>query len=324
MAKMKKAFVTGGAGFIGSNLVCALVARGHDVTVYDNLSLGRKEFIQEYIDDGRCEFIEADMLDFDKVGESCKGMDVVFHLAANSDIAQGERVTDTDLKQGTIATYNVLESMRLNGIREIVFSSSSAIFGDAGLDEIHEDYGPMLPISFYGASKMACEGLITAFSHNFDMMAWIYRFANIVGDNSTHGAVHDFVNKLIDNPKVLPILGNGKQAKPYLYVKDCVDGMLFGYENSHERVNYFNLGTSGATSVDRIAGIVVGEMGLTDVEFQYTGGDRGWKSDVPQVRFDISRLTQLGWTARYDSDEAVRVAARAIIDQKRKRIKGRQ
>jgi UDP-glucose 4-epimerase len=149
------------------------------------------------------------------------------------------------------------------------------------------------------------------------MKTWMYRFANVVGENATHGAVHDFINRLLQNPKELKILGNGKQAKPYLYVKDCVDGMLYGYEHSAEVVNYFNLGTEGATSVDRIADLVVEEMGLSGVQYNYTGGDRGWKSDVPQVRFDISKLTTLGWTARYSADEAVRTAARMIIRQRR-------
>lgn len=316
MEKLKRAFITGGAGFIGSNLVEELIARGYETTVYDNLSLGKFEYIKRFVDSGRCRFVKGDLLDSKTLSESIKQNDIVFHLAANSDIAKGEEFTDTDLKQGTLATYNLLEAMRLNGLSEIVFSSSSAIYGDAGTKEIDENHGPLLPISLYGASKLAGEGLITAFSHNFGIKVWIFRFANVVGDNSTHGAVHDFIARLIVDPKNLKILGDGKQAKPYIYVKDCVSGILYGYDRACERVNFFNLGTSGATSVTKIADIVVEEMGLSNVEYHYTGGDRGWKSDIPQVRFNISKLTKLGWQAEYSSDMAVRVAVKAIIKQK--------
>lgn len=323
MKKQKKAFITGGAGFIGSNLVEELISRGYETTVYDNLSLGRFEFIKRFTEEGKCRFIKGDLLDFNKLKECIKDHDVVFHLAANSDIAKGEEFTDTDLKQGTLSTYNVLEAMRLNGLSEIIFSSSSAIYGDAGIKEIDENYGPLLPISLYGASKLAGEGLLTAFSHNFGIKVWIFRFANVVGDNSTHGAVHDFIDRLIADPKNLRILGDGKQSKPYIYVKDCVNGILFGHENAGEKVNFFNLGTEGATSVKQIADIVVEEMGLKDVKYHYTGGDRGWRSDIPQVRFNISKLTKLGWRALHTSDNAVRVAVKAIIKQKGFHIKNK-
>jgi UDP-glucose 4-epimerase len=311
--RRKHTFVTGGAGFVGSNLVERLMKRGGRVTVYDNLSLGRKEHLAPFLGSTRFKFVKADLLDFDRLRRAMTGADCVWHLAANSDIGYGERYTDWDLKQGTLVTYNVLEAMRLRGVRELVFASSSAIFGDTGTKRITEKHGPLAPISFYGASKLACEGLITAFCHNYEMQAWIYRFANIVGDNATHGVVYDFVNRLRRDPTRLRILGDGKQRKPYLYVKDCVDGMLFGFDHADEPVNVFNLGCGGSTSVDAIARIVTSGMGLRRVERSYTGGARGWKSDVPQVRFDVSKLAKLGWRATYTSDEAVRVAARAII-----------
>jgi len=311
--KRKHYFVTGGAGFVGSNLVERLMQRGGRVTVYDNLSLGRKEHLAPFLTNKRFRFIKADLLDRPRLKRAMAGADVVWHMAANSDIGYGERYTDWDLKQGTIATYNVLEAMRLLGIKELVFASSSAIFGDTGTKHITEDYGPLAPISFYGASKLACEGLITAFCHNYEMQAWMYRFANVVGDNATHGVLHDFVNRLRKDPTRLRILGDGKQRKPYLYVKECVDGMLFGFDHADERVNVFNLGCAGSTSVDTIAGIVIKEMGLRGVARSYTGGTRGWKSDVPQVRFNVSKLARLGWRAKLTSNDAVRVAARAYI-----------
>jgi len=305
--------VTGGAGFVGSNLVGRLMARGGRVTVYDNLSLGRKEHLAPFAGNPGFRFIQADLLDMARVRRAMAGVDCVWHLAANSDIGYGERYTDWDLKQGTLVTYNVLEAMRLRGVGELVFASSSAIFGDTGTTRIKETYGPLAPISFYGASKLACEGLITAFCHNYDMRACMYRFANIVGDNATHGVIYDFIQRLRKDPAKLRILGDGKQRKPYLYVKECVDGMLYGYEHARERVNVFNLGCAGSTSVDAIARIVIGEMGLRGVKRCYTGGTRGWKSDVPQVRFDVSKLAKLGWKAQHTSDEACRVAARAIL-----------
>jgi UDP-glucose 4-epimerase len=306
-------FVTGGAGFVGSNLVERLMKRGGRVTVYDNLSLGRKEHLAPFLSSGRFRFVKADLLDFARLKRAMAGADVVFHLAANSDIGYGERFTDWDLRQGTLVTYNVLEAMRLRGARQLVFASSSAIFGETGTRRITERHGPLAPISFYGASKLACEGLITAFCHNYEMQAWIYRFANIVGDNATHGVIYDFIGRLRRDPARLRILGDGRQRKPYLYVKECVDGMLFGFEHAGERVNVFNLGCAGSTSVNRVADIVITEMGLRRVERDYTGGARGWKSDVPQVRFSVEKLARLGWRAKLTSDEAVRVAARAII-----------
>ena len=308
-------FVTGGAGFIGSNLVGILLEKGEEVTVYDNLSLGREEHIEPYRANPDFNFIKADLLDLDTLKKSIGGAEMIYHLAANSDISYGAKYTDYDLKQGTIATYNVLEAMRLNEIKEIVFSSTSAIYGEAGRIELAENYGPLLPISFYGASKLAAEGYVSAFCENYDMRAWIYRFANIVGDNATHGAVFDFVQKLIKNPTRLEILGDGKQAKPYLYVKECAEALIYGYKNASDRVNVFNLGCPGATTVTRIAEIVCEEMGLENAELCYTGGDRGWVGDVPQVRFDVSKINKLGWSAKYSSDEAVRQAARAIVQQ---------
>lgn len=308
-----KCFITGGAGFIGSNLVDNII-KEHEVTVFDNLSLGKKEFINHHLQNKNFNFIQADLLDFKKLKESIKDHDIVFHLAANSDISNNQ-ITDTDFKNGTIATYNVLEAMRLNGIGQIIFSSTSAVYGEAKTKPTSEDYGPLFPISHYGASKLAAEALISAFCHNFKMKAWIFRFANIVGKNSTHGAVFDFINKLRNDNEKLLILGDGNQAKPYLHVKDCVDGLFFGWKNSNDEINYFNLGCEGATKVDDIAKIVVDEMNLKNVKFEYTGKDRGWPGDVPQVRLDTSKITKLGWKTELSSDQAVRRAVKDLLNK---------
>ncbi|MBI4049951.1 MAG: NAD-dependent epimerase/dehydratase family protein [Candidatus Doudnabacteria bacterium] len=311
-----KILITGGAGFIGSNLVNVLIKKDK-VVVIDNMILGKKEFIQSAIDGGRVEFYEQDLLDFPKTLEVFEKhkFDLVFHMSANSDISYGTKNTDWDLKQETLVTYNVLESMRRTGVQKIVFASTSAIYGEAPVKPIAEDYGPLLPISFYGAGKLASEGLITAFCHNYDLQAWLFRFANIVGRNGTHGVLVDFIKKLRANPKVLEVLGDGRQAKPYLHVDDCVAGMLFGYTNSREKVNYYNLACEGATPVAKIAELVIAAMKLENVAIHYTGGARGWAGDVPQVRLDADKLARLGWKASMSSDEAVNRAINDLLKQ---------
>lgn len=307
-------FVTGGAGFIGSHLVDELGKQG-EVTVYDNLSSGKREFIQHHLGRPDFVFVQADLLDLTRLNREMTGHDVVFHLAANPDARLGIADTSLDLKQETVATYNVLETMRRNGVNKIVFSSSGTIYGETPVIPLPEDYGPVLPISLYGAGKLAGEALITAFCHTFDMQCWIYRFANIVGSRGTHGVIFDFIHKLKKNAKQLEILGDGTQEKPYLCVEDCVDGMLFGFENSSHKVNYFNLGCESTTKVSSIAGMVVQEMGLENVEYRFAGGDRGWPGDVPQVRLNVTKMQKLGWSPKHDSDQAVRQAIRSMIQE---------
>jgi len=305
-------FITGGAGFIGSHLVDRLINSGA-ITVYDNLSSGRKEFIQHHLNRNNFHFIQADLLDFDILNQAIADHDMVFHLAANPDVKAGSTNTNLDLQQGTIATYNVLEAMKVNKISKIVFASSSTVYGEAGIKAVAEDYGPLLPISLYGASKLACEGLISAFCHLFNMQAWIFRFANVVGVRASHGVIFDFINKLKQNPTELGILGDGTQEKPYLYIDDCINGILFGLKHSQEQVNVLNLGSDSSTNVTAIANMVVEAMGLSGVKFIYTGGNRGWRGDVPQVRFDIAKMKNLGWKPKYSSDEAVRHAIKDIM-----------
>lgn len=310
-----KIFVTGGAGFIGSHLIDRLMLEEHQVTAYDNLSSGKREFIAHHLNQDAFGFIEADTLDFDMLMQSMKGHDTVFHLAANGDIRQGIVETDLHLKQGTIATYNVLEAMRINGINQIIFSSSATVYGETPVMPLPEDYGPLLPISLYGAGKLAAEGLISAYCGTFDMQGWIFRFANIVGKRMGHGVIYDFIEKLNRNPHEVEILGDGHQRKPFVSVEDCIDAILSGYNNSNKSVNVLNIGCSTTTDVTTIAKIVIEEMGLNDVQFKYTGGERGWPGDVPQLRFNVEKMKELGWEAKYTSDEAARRAIRDILEK---------
>jgi UDP-glucose 4-epimerase len=305
-------FVTGGAGFIGSQLVDKLIQRG-EVTVYDNLSSGKIEFISHHFGKPEFEFIQKDLLALEDLKGVIKGHDMVFHLAANPDARLGLKNTRLDLEQETMATYNVLEAMRENGIKKIVFSSSGTIYGETPVIPLPEDYGPVLPISLYGAGKVASEALISAFCHTFEMQSWIYRFANIVGPRGTHGVIFDFIHKLKKNPEELEILGDGTQEKPYLSVEDCVDGILFGLENADEKVNFFNLGCESTTRVSSIARMVVEEMELENVRLRYAGGKRGWPGDVPQVRFDIQKIKSLGWRPKLSSDQAVLKAIKELV-----------
>jgi len=315
-SSIMKTFITGGAGFIGSHLADILLKNGHSVTIYDNLSSGDKRFIEHNLPNKVFTFIEADLLDRSQIQKEITGHDVVFHLAANPHVRLGETQTDLDLNQGILATYNVLEAMRHEGIKKIVFSSSSVVYGETNEPSLPETYGPTMPISLYGAGKLGAEGLISAFCGTFDFQTWIYRFANVVGARGTHGVIVDFINKLKKNPKELEILGNGKQCKPYLYVSDCVNGILFGFTHSHEKVNLFNLSCDSMTTVTRIAEIVTEEMELKNVTFTYTGGIRGWKGDVPRFQLDAAKINNLGWKATLTSDEAVRRATRDVLHAK--------
>ncbi len=306
-------FVTGGAGFIGSHLVDRLINDGHAVTVYDDLSSGKQEFIEQHLDNDSFTFIHADLIDTKKLIESLQGHDVVYHIAANPDVRLGAQ-QPVIAKKDMLATYNLLDATRRHDIKQIVFSSSSTVYGETPPQPLPEDYGPLLPISVYGAAKLAAEGIVSSFCHTFDMKGWIFRFANIVGERGTHGVIVDFIKKLQNDPKHLEILGDGKQKKPYLYVKDCVDAMLFGYQHAQDQINVLNLGCDTAIKVTRIAEIVVEEMGLDNVTFSYTGGTRGWKGDVPYFHLDTTKMKTLGWTATRTSDEAVRETTKVLLD----------
>ena len=235
-----------------------------------------------------------------------QGIETVHHLAANPDIRLGTQVTDTDLKQGTVATYNILEAMRINNVRNISFASSSAIYGEAEEMPTSEKYGPLLPISLYGASKIASETLITAWIGTFGGKAWIHRFANIVGPRGTHGVIFDFIHKLKKTPNRLEVLGDGFQEKSYMSVSDCVNSMIHLVENEKKDVNLFNLGTGDTCSVRRIAEIVVEESKIEHVSIEYTGGKRGWAGDVPKTFLNVDKLLETGFNPTRMSEETIR------------------
>ncbi len=304
--------VTGGAGFIGSHLVERLLKEGHEVTVYDNLSWGKEAFLKDHLGEKNFRFIRGDLLDPPSLLEAVRGQELVHHLAANPDIRKGAEETDLDLRQNVLATFNLLEAMRSCGVKQLAFSSSSTVYGEARTLPTPEDYGPLIPISLYGASKLAAEGLISAYCHTFGFRAWIFRFANIVGPRQTHGVILDFIEKLRRDPEELEILGDGSQNKSYLWVEDCVEAMLLAVERSGENPAILNLGNEDRTTVRKVAEIVCEEMGLRP-RFRFTGGGRGWVGDVPEMFLDITRIRSLGWKPRYSSEEAVRKAVRALL-----------
>lgn len=313
---MNKVLVTGGAGFIASHLIDKLLAMGLDVTALDNLSLGRKENISHHFDNTKFEFVEGDILDREMLGKlfDRKGFDFVFHLAANSDIARSHADPSVDLNMTFMTTFNVLDEMRKHNVKQIMFASTSAIYGNANGDAVNEQFGPLFPLSHYGACKLASEGIIASFCENYDIQAFITRFPNVCGERTTHGILHDFVKKLKKNPNQLEVLGNGKQAKPYLYVKDLVDAILFVIEKTNEKINCYNLGVEGNTPVYRIAEMVINSMKLS-AEIKYTGGDRGWIGDVPKFRYNLDKIHALGWTASLSSDQAVQKAIDYILEK---------
>jgi UDP-glucose 4-epimerase len=311
-----KTLVTGGAGFIGSHLVDYLIDYGKQVRVMDNLVSGSLDNLSQWIDNPRLEFIEADLLDTAAVREIVSGCDEVYHMAANPEVNVKNASPEDHFRQNIEATYNLLEAMRLCGEQKfIAFTSSSTVYGEPEQIPTKEDYGPLVPISLYGASKLACEAMMTAYASMYGFSAFIYRLANIVGPRSNHGVIYDFVKKLISNPIELEVLGDGKQSKSYLYVSDCVSGIIKGIKIG-EKVNIYNIGSGDRTNVLEIAEIVKDEMKLKQAVIKLTGGvdgGRGWKGDVKIMQLAMDELRSVGWEPLYRSSEAVRLTARAVI-----------
>jgi UDP-glucose 4-epimerase len=315
--EMCRILVTGGAGCIGSDLCEALLARGHHVVALDNLSSGKIEHIEPLLSNPNFHFAESDLLDPAAWKDTLRNVDMVYHLAANPDVkfVEGE-ATDKDLQQNVMATYRVLEAARVHGIRRLAFSSTSAVYGITPNQPIPEN-ATARPISLYGATKLGCEALVGAFSNLFGMQCWIFRFANVVGAKvrkKGRTVISDFIYKLQGDPRRLAILGDGRQAKSYLLAGECIDSMLYVVEHARDPLNIFNLGSSDSLSVNRIADMVVEAMGLSDVEYGYSGGEGGWPGDVPRFTLDVAALNQLGWKARHTSEDAVAIAIRHVLD----------
>ncbi len=299
-----RAFVTGGAGFIGSSLVDRLLQRGDDVVAYDNLSTGIDEFLAEARKSASFTFVQGDVLDEETLARAMSGVDIVFHLAANADVRFGTRHPRKDLEQNTIATYNVLEAMRGNGIQKIVFSSTGSVYGEAAVIPTPETCPFPVQTSLYAASKLAGEGLISAFCEGFGFQAWIFRFVSILGERYTHGHVFDFYRCLLENPGELPVLGDGKQRKSYLYIQDCISAIFTALQKARDNVNVFNLGADEYCEVDDSIGWITESLGVSPRRL-YAGGDRGWVGDNPFIFLDTNRIRSLGWTPTLTIREAV-------------------
>jgi UDP-glucose 4-epimerase len=291
------AFITGGAGFIGSSLVDRLLADGHDVVAFDNFSTGQREFVTAALGHPRFRLIEGDTLDLAALTRAMAGRDVVFHLAANADVRFGTEHPKKDLEQNTIATFHVLEAMRTNGIKRIAFSSTGSVYGEAHVFPTPEDAPFPVQTSLYGASKLAGEGLIAAYASGFGFEGCIFRFVSILGERYTHGHVFDFYRKLRKDPTRLTVLGNGKQRKSYLYIGDCLDAMLLAMEKTRRTIEVYNLGTNEYVEVNDSIGWICERLGITPA-MEYTGGDRGWIGDNPFIFLDNAKMRGLGWTPK--------------------------
>jgi UDP-glucose 4-epimerase len=312
-------FISGGAGFIGSHLVERLLTRSviASVVVYDNFSSGTREYLSHVAHDKRLRIIEADIKDLPLLTGSMSGADTVIHLAANPDIAKAVTQPDIDFWEGTYLLQNVIEAMRVNGVRRILYTSGSGVYGENPSMAFPEDYGPCLPISTYAASKLACESLICAYCHMFDMIARVFRFANVVGPRQTHGVGYDFVRRLRKNPSMLRILGDGSQTKSYIHVDDILNAVFLANELCTARYDVFNVATDDYITVKQIADLAVKVCGLQldSVHYEFTGGDRGWKGDVPKVLFNVAKIKKLGWRVQRSSSQAIEASIAAMINE---------
>ena len=316
MTESQRYFIPGGAGFIGSHFTDRLLSDGSvaAVTLYDNFSSGREWHYEHHHDDLRLRVIRGDVKDLDALTESMRGHDVVIHLASNPDIARAATEPEIDFWEGTLLTNNVVEAMRRSRTSTILYASGSGVYGDLGEKEVDENYGPLIPISTYGASKLAGEALISSYCHMFDFTGRVFRFGNVVGPRQTHGVGFDFLRQLINNPNKLRILGDGTQSKSYIHVRDIIEAVLLAAQRSTERFAVFNVATDYIT-VTEIAHLAAECAGLDsrDVQFEYTGGTRGWKGDVPIVRLNTDRIRNLGWVPSLGSGEALRDSMIAML-----------
>jgi UDP-glucose 4-epimerase len=312
-------FIVGGAGFIGSHFTDHLLGPGGAaaVTLYDNFSSGREWHYAPHAKDQRLKVVRGQVEDTEALKAAMDGHDVVIHLASNPDIARAAREPTIDFWQGTALTASVVEAMRCTSARRILYAAGSGVYGDLGTLEAQEDHGPLLPTSTYGASKLAGEALICSYAHMFGLSGCAFRFGNVVGPRQTHGVGFDFARRLLENPAALKILGDGKQSKSYVHVFDIVRSVMLAHEKTEKLFEAYNVATGDYITVTEIAELAVECVGLKpgSVKFEYTGGDRGWKGDVPVVRLDTQRIRALGWRNEMNSKEALRASMLAMIPE---------
>lgn len=310
-----KVLVAGGAGFIGSHLVDALLTQGHQVVCIDNYFIGTKANIAHLADHQNFKLYEQNLCDLESLSKvfEAEKFDSVFHMAANSDIQASAKSPVVEYKNTYTTTFNILECMRIHAVKRLFFCSTSAVYGDAQGAEVNENYSPLRPISYYGACKLGCEGLISAFTYMNDFETLIFRFPNVIGPRLTHGVIYDFVKRLKENPKELRILGDGTQCKPYLHVKDLVGCIMRFQRDLPKGITLYNVGDESQSDVTTIANIVCKTMGLSDVVFHYSGGRGGWKGDVPVFAYNLAAIHATGWRASMTSDEAVAKTVEAVL-----------
>lgn len=306
-------FIVGGAGFIGSHLVRRLLPRVQQVTVYDSFCSGRKWHLADVAGHAALQVITANVRDLATLTKAMAGHDVVFHFAANPDIARAATEPDIDFWEGTYLAQNVFEAMRRTGVRQVLYASGSGVYGDTGEAQVFENYAPLLPISTYGASKLGCEALLSAYCHMFGLVGRAFRFANVVGPMQTHGVAYDFIRRLMQDGRRLRILGDGQQSKSYIHVDDVLSAMLLVHRLGGEGFDVYNAATSDYLTVREIADLVVNRLGLKQVEYEFSGGDRGWKGDVPVVRFNTAKIRALGWVNQRTSGQAMLDSVDAML-----------
>ncbi len=306
----ERVFIAGGAGFIGSHFVDRFLAMPNirQVTVYDNFTSGRHWHLVHHKDDKRLVIVENDIKNIDVLTHAMCGHDLVIHLASNPDIARAITEPQIDFNEGTLLTHNVLEAMRLSGCKRIIYASGSGVYGDTGHIVVSEDYERMMPISTYGASKLAGEAMICSYTHMFDITGVAFRFGNVVGSRQTHGVGYDFLQKLQNDPTTLEVLGNGLQSKSYIYVSDVIDSVLLANEKTTKPFDVYNVATGDYITVREIAQIVIAEVvgHAASTQLRFTHSDRGWKGDVPVIRLCIDKICSLGWCCKYSSEEAIK------------------
>ena len=309
---MGRCLVTGGAGFIGSNLVDQLLANGNAVVTYDNFSTGRSQFLDCARTHPGFSFVEGDILDLPSLTSAMDGCDTVFHLSANADVRFGLEHPRKDLEQNTLGTFNVLEAMRANGIRRLAFTSTGSVYGEATVFPTPEDAPFPLQTSLYGASKLACEGLIEAYCEGYGMDAYIFRFVSVLGERYSHGHVFDFCRQLRRDPTQLHVLGDGTQRKSYIYVFDCIAAVLTAMQGILRGVNILNVGSADVLTVNESIAVITGELGVQP-EISYSGGHKGWIGDSPYINLDTKRLALLGWHTETSIEEGIARTVRWLI-----------